>query len=124
VDTMGDRISRQRKMLGLKQQDVAERLGLVRQTVSLWENDHTKDLRGRNLRDLARLLKVEPDWILYGDTVPKRPDAEQCSTSDDDLCERIHRMTDAERQQVAEYLDRLEEEQRQLYEELKRRFGE
>ena len=122
METMGDRISRQRRLLGLRQEDVAKRLGVVRQSVSLWENDHAHDLHARNLRQLADVLRVTPDWILYGEDDPKRSEPIQCDQTDADLCERIHRMTERERQQVAEYLDQLESESRQLYEELRQRF--
>ena len=122
METMGDRISRQRRLLGLKQEDVARKLGVVRQSVSLWENDHTKDLHARNLRQLADVLRVSPDWILYGEADQKRSEPINCDQLDADLCERIHHLTEREREQVAEYLDRLENESRQLYEELRQRF--
>jgi transcriptional regulator with XRE-family HTH domain len=122
METMGDRISRQRRLLNLHQKDIARKLGVVRQTVSLWENNHTKDLHARNLRALADILKVSPDWILTGDAAPNRSETNKATPADDDLCGRIRHMTDAERQQVARYLDQLESEQRELYEQLRQRF--
>lgn len=124
MDTMGDRIARRRKELGLKQQQIADKLGIVRQTVSLWENGHTHDMHSRHLRELARVLDVEPDWILNGGDDRSRPKPIKCSHSDADLCEMIHRLTEDERDRVAEYIERLEEESRELYRKLRQRFGE
>jgi transcriptional regulator with XRE-family HTH domain len=122
METMGDRIARRRKETGLRQQQIADKLGIVRQTVSLWENGHTHDMHGRHLRDLAKILGVEPDWILYGDSDRNRTVTIKNDQDDEDLCAKLKRMTEEERRQVAEYIDGLEEEQRKLYLKLKERF--
>ena len=119
METMGDRIARRRKELGIRQQQIADKLGIVRQTVSLWENGHTHDMHGRHLRDLAKMLDVEPDWILYGESDHKRSESDK---TDQDLCAKIKRLTEEERSQVAEYIESLEEENYRLYLELKKRF--
>ncbi|HUW62770.1 MAG TPA: helix-turn-helix domain-containing protein [Candidatus Bathyarchaeia archaeon] len=60
---LGNRIRARREKLGLKQQDVANSLGISPQAVSKWE-------RGENAPDitvlepLARLLGVSADWLL------------------------------------------------------------
>jgi transcriptional regulator with XRE-family HTH domain len=122
METMGDRIARKRRELGLRQQQIADKLGIVRQTVSLWENDHTQDMHGRHLRDLAQILGVEPDWILYGGSDQNQSVSIKDDQGDMDLCAKLNRMTPEERAQVAEYIENLEEEQRRLYLRLKRRF--
>ena len=124
MERMGDRIARRRKELGLRQQQIADKLGIVRQTVSLWENGHTHDMHGRHLRDLAKILGVEPDWILYGGSDRDRTVSIKDDQGDLDLCAKLQRMTPEERARVAEYVESLEEEQRELYLKLKERFGD
>ena len=124
MESMGDRIARRRKELGLRQQQIADKLGIVRQTVSLWENGHTHDMHGRHLRDLAKILGVEPDWILYGATDRNRSEAIKTDQTESSLCAKLRAMTTEERERVAQYIESLEEEQRELYLKLKKRFGD
>jgi HTH-type transcriptional regulator, cell division transcriptional repressor len=121
MDEMGDRISRRRDELGLTQAAIARKLGVVRQTVSLWENGHVRDIGGRHLRELARVLQVEPDWILYGDR-PRIAEAPAPGYAQDDLIERVRQLTDDERERLVQWLDDLEREQRELYERLRQKF--
>ena len=124
MESMGDRIARRRKELGLRQQQIADKLGIVRQTVSLWENGHTHDMHGRHLRDLAKILGVEPDWILYGATDRNRSESIKADQAESSLCAKLRAMTTEERERVAQYIESLEEEQRELYLKLKKRFGD
>jgi HTH-type transcriptional regulator, cell division transcriptional repressor len=121
MDEMGDRISRRRSELGLTQAEIARKLGVVRQTVSLWENGHVRDIGGRHLRELARLLDVEPDWLLYGDG-PRLAESAPPDYAPDELAERVRQLTADERERLARWLDDLEREQRELYERLRRKF--
>jgi len=67
---LGNRIRARREKLGLKQQDLANSLGISPQAVSKWE-------RGENAPDvavltpLARLLGVSVDWLLSGQETPR-----------------------------------------------------
>lgn len=67
---LGNRIRARREKLGLKQQDVANSLGISPQAVSKWE-------RGENAPDitvlepLARLLGVSADWLLSAQERPR-----------------------------------------------------
>lgn len=67
---LGKRIRTRREKLGLKQQDLANSLGISPQAVSKWE-------RGENAPDvtvlvpLARLLGVSVDWLLSGQETPR-----------------------------------------------------
>jgi len=67
---LGNRIRGRREKLGLKQQDVANSLGISPQAVSKWE-------RGENAPDitvlepLARLLGVSTDWLLSAEERPR-----------------------------------------------------
>ena len=63
--SLGKRIGMLRRQKGLKQEDMAERLGVSPQAVSKWENDQTcPDIS--LLPRLAELLGVSVDELLSG----------------------------------------------------------
>lgn len=63
--TIGKRIARLRRDKGLKQEDLAEMLGVTGQAVSKWENDQTcPDIS--LLPQLARILGLTVDELLSG----------------------------------------------------------
>jgi len=65
METMGNRIARLRRMKGIKQDDLAEQLGVTPQAVSKWENDGScPDIS--LLPKLAELLGVTTDELLSG----------------------------------------------------------
>ena len=66
-ETLGMRIAAYRKQKGMKQDDLAEKLGVSPQAVSKWENDQTcPDIS--LLPKLAELLGVSVDELLSGKT--------------------------------------------------------
>ncbi|MGL5402345.1 MAG: S24 family peptidase [Acinetobacter sp.] len=65
VESVGDRIRRLRKSLGITQVKLASMLGIKAPSVVQWESDKT-NLSGENLLNTAKLFGVTPDYILYG----------------------------------------------------------
>lgn len=68
ASTPGDRIARRRRAIPKYRQDqdaLAADVGVSRQQLSRWENDHARPT-GENLNSLANALGVTPHWILYG----------------------------------------------------------
>ncbi|MGB1090538.1 MAG: helix-turn-helix transcriptional regulator, partial [Oceanobacter sp.] len=65
MKTLGDRLKQRRQELGLTQVDIANRLGLTKATVSLWENGTNKP-NGENFHTLAKTLKTSSEWLLSG----------------------------------------------------------
>jgi phage repressor protein C with HTH and peptisase S24 domain len=66
---MSDRIHTRRKALKLTQEAVANQVGVNRVSVSNWETD-TKNggmPSGKHLIQLAKALRVTPEWLLTGD---------------------------------------------------------
>ena len=64
-ETLGKRITMYRKEKGLRQEDLAEKLGVSPQAVSKWETDQTcPDIS--LLPQLAKLLDVSVDELLSG----------------------------------------------------------
>lgn len=70
--TLGQRIALLRKQKGLKQDALAEMLGISPQAVSKWENDQTcPDIS--LLPNLAELLGTSIDALLKGESLPAEP---------------------------------------------------
>ena len=70
--TLGKRIGMLRRQKGLKQDELAEKLGISPQAVSKWENDQTcPDIS--LLPKLAQILGVSVDVLLSGEQEPPVP---------------------------------------------------
>lgn len=65
--TFSERLTNARKEKGFTQSDVAERLNVSFQTVSLWERGETTPEIDK-LVDIASLYQVSLDWLLTGKT--------------------------------------------------------
>lgn len=69
-------IKRLRQQAGLTQEQMAERLFVTRQTVSLWENGKTQpDIQ--TLERIAEVFNVDLMTVLYGVSFPKREEAQR-----------------------------------------------
>lgn len=66
VWTYGDRMRKARERLGLSQNEMADLLGISRQSVSNYEQCHTRPLRSI-LRRWAAVTNVPPEWLALGD---------------------------------------------------------
>ncbi|MGE0003835.1 MAG: helix-turn-helix domain-containing protein, partial [Candidatus Izemoplasmatales bacterium] len=64
--TLGEKLMEWRKNKGLSQEQLAEKLGLTRQSVSLWETDQTNPSLD-NLVQLANLYHVSLDQLVRGE---------------------------------------------------------
>jgi len=122
MSNMGRRIAARRTELGMTQAQLAEKIGLARQTISMWETGDIQDIRGRHLAILASVLDVTDDWILFGDAATTKPTADENDTVAE-LMAIIRRMTREERAETLHELRAREEQARELYEQLRKRFG-
>ena len=69
-NSIGKRISEKRRNKGLKQDELAEILGVSPQAVSKWENDIScPDIM--LLPSLAKTLDTTTDYLLSGDPIPE-----------------------------------------------------
>lgn len=64
--SLGTNILAKRKEKNMTQENLADRLGVSRQTVSDWERDIKKP-ETQNLIDLAKLLGASLDWLCADD---------------------------------------------------------
>lgn len=62
----GERISELMRLKRLTQQEVADQVGVARQSISLWQKDQTTP-SGRNLEKLANVLGTTSSYLLFGD---------------------------------------------------------
>lgn len=67
---LGHRISELRTAHGWSQVDLAKRLGVVKQTVSNWENDNIQPSIEMLIR-LSKLFGVTTDYLLELDSIPR-----------------------------------------------------
>ena len=67
---LGQRICELRTAFGGSQVDLAKKLGVVKQTVSNWENENIQPSIEMLVR-LARLFNVTTDYLLGLDTIPR-----------------------------------------------------
>lgn len=68
---LGEKILSARKKAGLSQVDLADALGVSRQSVSKWETGEANPEIGK-LPELARLLGVSTDWLLSEEDEPAK----------------------------------------------------
>ncbi len=66
MDTLGKRLSMARTNAKLTQSEVAEKLGVTAQSVSLWERDETSPDIDK-IPEIAGLFSVTCDWLLEGE---------------------------------------------------------
>jgi transcriptional regulator with XRE-family HTH domain len=65
MDTAGQRIRRARENRGWTQQDLADRLGISRASISQWESNLYRPGR-EAIRALVKVLGKSQDWLLEG----------------------------------------------------------
>jgi phage repressor protein C with HTH and peptisase S24 domain len=69
--SLGQRIQKARKDRGMTQENLGQAFGITREAVQQWEADETQP-RGRRMRELATLLRVDLQWLLTGE-LPAEP---------------------------------------------------
>lgn len=80
----GERISELMKSKRMTQQEVADKIGVARQSISLWQKDQTVP-SGKNLEKLAAALGTTSGYLLFGQTNPNIKTFEDGDTPPDDV---------------------------------------
>lgn len=72
---LGIKLRKRRQELGLTLQDIGRKMGVDKSTVSRWEKGHTGQLKKAQLDLLAKLLYVDPSFLLSSNnsTPPEAP---------------------------------------------------
>lgn len=122
-ETIGRRILRRRKDIGLPQRDLGKVLGVSHATISLWESDKTEP-SGKNLHSLAKALQCTPTWILFGDEnqTPANPvpaeSQPQLSADEQEMLELYRSLPESEQQAQIQNLKARVKNYNKLFDEL------
>lgn len=98
MPTLGKRIFRARKRLGMTQDDLGKVFKITGQAVSQWERDKERPDPDK-LPKLRDALKVTYFWLLEGSGEPPAPD---------DPAVALDSLTDAQQEAVAAYIQTLQ----------------
>ena len=71
METLGERIKYGRTRRVLTQAELAHAAGVALITANRLENNAIDNPRPETIRKLARVLKVDPAWLLFGDDESK-----------------------------------------------------
>jgi transcriptional regulator with XRE-family HTH domain len=95
LDSPGGRLSRAREAAGISERQLANYLGVRRETLRAWETDRSEPRASRLLK-IAGLLSVSPAWLMEG--IGPGPNEEQTPTPLTDLREQMRRLVDLQDQ--------------------------
>ncbi|WP_289171635.1 helix-turn-helix transcriptional regulator [uncultured Parasutterella sp.] len=73
MTTLSERINAALEYRKMSQSELARRLGVTRQAVSLWCAAGTKDISATNAMLIAKELEVDPYWLVLGKGEMKPP---------------------------------------------------
>ncbi|EAM1287936.1 helix-turn-helix transcriptional regulator [Salmonella enterica] len=65
--TLASRIKERRKALGITQTALAEKVGMRQQSIQYLESGRA--IRTCFILELSKVLQVDPDWLLNGDSL-------------------------------------------------------
>lgn len=66
METIGDRIRMLREARGWTQEELGQRLGVTRASVSQWERGPTKNIKNLTFLKLVRELNTTAEYLLFG----------------------------------------------------------
>jgi transcriptional regulator with XRE-family HTH domain len=114
--TFGDRLAGAREAAGIKQTDLAKRLGVKVKTLRAWEEDLSEP-RANRLQMLAGILNVSLGWLLTGEGEGLDGPVEHTEIPEEieSLLVEMRQMK-AEMQRSAERVARLEKRMRKALE--------
>nr|WP_132860344.1 helix-turn-helix transcriptional regulator [Shimia isoporae] len=93
VATFGDRLAAAREAAGLKQGELAKRIGVKKSTIAAWEEDLSEP-RANRLAMMAGVLNVSIRWLLVGEGDGVDAPQEGESTTDADLLAILQQIRD------------------------------
>lgn len=66
---MGQRIHDKREEFGLSREELAEKLGVTRQTIYSWENGKVKNIDRDYINRMAAMWHCDPKWLMHMEDV-------------------------------------------------------
>lgn len=68
---MGQRIYNKREEFGLSREELAEKLGVTRQTIYSWENGKVKNIDRDYINRMAAMWNCDPQWLMHMEDTSK-----------------------------------------------------
>ncbi len=66
MDTLGERMKSAREAAGVSQTQLADAIGTRPNVIWRYENNENEP-RSKRLREIARIIRCDPDWLLTGE---------------------------------------------------------
>ena len=103
MENLGDRIKSKRKLLGMSQSELAEKVGISYAQVGRYE---TKDVQppAKTLVAIASALQVSPDYLLHG-TPEEKANHELSDTELIELFKAVEKMESADQEVIKKLID-------------------
>ncbi len=70
MKTTSERLKYALELRGMKPVDLAKELGLSKASISQWLSSATKELSAKNALNAAKILNVDPYWLVFGTGSP------------------------------------------------------
>lgn len=88
--TIGDRIKKQRELLGISQVELAEKIKVSKQTLYKYENNIITNIPSDKIEIIGKVLEVSPSYLMgWEDNLENAPDILQDLMSDSELLDNL-----------------------------------
>ena len=101
---MGDRIRSQRKLVGLTQDELAEKLGLKKSAIAKYENGRVENIKRSVIQEMARILECTPSYLMGFDDAVKK---QTLRSDEEQLIEKYEQLNVAGKHKLHERADEL-----------------
>ncbi|WP_281537191.1 helix-turn-helix domain-containing protein [Parasutterella excrementihominis] len=71
MNSISERLKYALDLRGMSAAELARKLGVSKTSVSLWLSSTTKDLAATNALNAAKILEVDPYWLVFGTGGPE-----------------------------------------------------
>lgn len=88
--TIGDRIKKQRELLGISQVELAEKIKVSKQTLYKYENNIITNIPSDKIEIIGKVLEVSPSYLMgWEDNLENAPDIPPDLMSDSELLDNL-----------------------------------
>ena len=88
--TIGDRIKKQRELLGISQVELAEKIKVSKQTLYKYENNIITNIPSDKIEIIGKVLEVSPSYLMgWEDNLENAPDILPDHMSDSELLDNL-----------------------------------
>ena len=71
MKNMGKRIKQKREELNMTQEELGEKLGVLRQTICKWENGDVQNIKRSYIAEMAKIFNCDPVWLMAYEEAPE-----------------------------------------------------